>query len=89
MKVERHAPDCDGRPWVSTMSQAYDWQRHYEAAILETECSRLRERIQVAQTAIEARRRELQSDHNEAAEEQHALEDALLGLAVLREERKM
>jgi hypothetical protein len=71
------------------MSTGYDWQRHYEAAILETDCSRLPELMQVAQIAINARRAELRFDHNDGTEEKHALADALAGLAILREERRV
>jgi hypothetical protein len=70
-----------------TMTQSYGWQRSYEAAILETEHSRLPKLIQAAQAAIDARLAELQTDHEGRPEERLALEDALAGLSVLRRER--
>jgi hypothetical protein len=67
-------------------NQLYGWQRRYEAAILETDRSRLPALIEVAQSAIDARIEELQSDHLGTREEMDALADALAGLRVLRKE---
>jgi hypothetical protein len=69
------------------MTQSYEWQRSYEAAILETDHARLPKLIQAAQAAIDARLEELRTDHEGLAEERLALEDALAGLSVLRRER--
>jgi hypothetical protein len=68
------------------MSRVYGWQRFYEAAILETNRSRLPALIQAAQAAIDARLQQLQSDHNGTADERLAISDALSGLSVLRKE---
>jgi hypothetical protein len=68
------------------MSRVYGWQRFYEAAILETNRSRLPALIQAAQAAIDARLEQLQSDHNGSADEKLAISDALSGLSVLRKE---
>ncbi|MFZ0807114.1 MAG: hypothetical protein WAN03_13055 [Candidatus Sulfotelmatobacter sp.] len=68
------------------MSRVYGWQRFYEAAILETNRSRLPALIQAAQAAIDARLQQLQSDQNGAADEKLAIADALAGLNVLRKE---
>jgi hypothetical protein len=69
------------------------WQRYYEAAILETDASRLPKRIKVAHAAINARLEELQDGHSllaaagdGAMTEKQKLADALLALRVLWEE---
>ena len=64
----------------------YPWGRSYELAILETDRSRLAERIQAAERAIMARLQELNSDHGGTAEEQTAIRDALSGLRMLQKE---
>jgi hypothetical protein len=69
------------------MTQSYEWQRYYEAAILETDRSRLQVLIKNAQTAIDARIQELHVNHGGTPDERLALEDALAGLNVLRRER--
>jgi len=69
------------------MTQSYGWQRTYEAAILETDRSRLPKLIQDAQAAINARVEELHQNHEGTPEERLALADALAGLGVLRRER--
>ncbi len=68
------------------MSATYDWQQHYEAAILETDRSRLPTLIRAAETAIHTRVKELETDHAGSAEERQAIEDALAGLRVLQKE---
>lgn len=69
-----------------TVARTYDWQRHYETAILEIDRSRLPRLIETADAAIHARIKELESDHAGTAEERQAIEDALNGLKVLRKE---
>ena len=69
------------------MTQSYGWQRYYEAAILETDRSRLPKLIQDAQAAINTRVEELHQNHEGTPEERLALADALAGLGVLRRER--
>jgi len=64
----------------------YGWQRFYEAAILETKRNRLPALIESAQAAIDARLRQLHSDHQSSENEKMAIEDALNGLRILREE---
>ena len=66
--------------------EEYEWQRHYEAAILETDRSRLPSLINAAQVAIEARVEELRVNHGGTTAEQQAIADALAGLRVLRKE---
>ena len=68
------------------MTNAYEWQRSYEAAILETNRSRLPELIKTAQAAIDARVEALRADREGGPDEQRALADALSGLRILKEE---
>jgi len=70
------------------MNAMYRWQRQYEAAILETDRSRLPQLIEATHAAIDARIRELRQNHGGTSEEQQALADALAGLQVLGKECK-
>jgi hypothetical protein len=63
-----------------------DFEKLYQAAILETDWSKIEERIQAADSAISARSRELSINHGGTREENQAIEDALSGLSVLRRE---
>ena len=70
------------------MDQAigYSWQRVYQAAMLETDRSRLEQRLETAKFAIQARLQELNGDHQGFREEREAIESALAGLRILQEE---
>ncbi|MGA9355860.1 MAG: hypothetical protein WBV46_19395 [Terriglobales bacterium] len=76
------------------MNGTYEWQRPYEAAILETDRSRLPRLIAEAQAAIDARIEALYSKSNgktgpedyRAAEEKQAIADALSGIRILKKE---
>ena len=68
------------------MNTDYVWKQSYNAAIVETDREKLRERIQTAKAAIDSRLHELQMDHGGTPEERHAMSDALAGLNVLRRE---
>ena len=70
-----------------TLNRTYDWQRQYEAAILETDASRVPELIRAAQSAINKRIEELRTDHQSTPEEQQAIADALSCLRILQQER--
>jgi hypothetical protein len=63
-----------------------DWGKLYRAAILETDWSKIEERIQAADSAISARLHELSTNHGGTPEEKHRIEDALRGLGLLRRE---
>lgn len=65
---------------------AEDWKNLYQAAILETDWSRIEGRIQAADSAISARLHEFSVDHGGTPEENQAIKDALAGLTVLRRE---
>jgi hypothetical protein len=70
----------------TTMRAEYVWVESYNAAVIETDDKKLRERIQVAKGAIDTRLQELQMDHGGTPEERQAITDALAGLNVLRRE---
>jgi hypothetical protein len=62
------------------------WMDVYEAAILETDWSKIEERIQAADSAISARLHEFSLNHGGTPEENQAIRNALAGLTVLRHE---
>jgi hypothetical protein len=63
-----------------------EWKNLYQAAILETDWSKIEERIQAADSAIGARLHEFSLDHGGTPEENQAIRDALSGLTTLRRE---
>jgi hypothetical protein len=63
-----------------------EWQEAYKTALLETDWSRMDERIQAAEAAIQARQREFDLNHGGTVEENHAIADPLRSLNVLRTE---
>jgi uncharacterized protein YecA (UPF0149 family) len=64
----------------------YEWQEVYRAALLETDWSKMEERIQRAEAGLHERKREFALDHGGTIEEAKSIEDALRGLGVLRRE---
>jgi hypothetical protein len=64
----------------------YPWGRFYEAAILETDRTKLARHIQIAEETLSARIRELNGNRDGTGEERSAIHDALSGLRILREE---
>jgi hypothetical protein len=64
----------------------YKWHEVYHAALLETDWSKMEERIQKAEAGLHERKREFDMDHGGTSEENQAIEDALRGLGVLRTE---
>ena len=64
----------------------YPWHEPYKAALLETDWSKMEERIQAAESAIQNRKSECGPDLGGAPEENQALADAMNGLKVLRSE---
>jgi hypothetical protein len=64
----------------------YKWHEVYRAALLETDWSRMEERIQVAEAALHRRRHEFDLDHGGTPEENQDIDGALRGLSVLRSE---
>ena len=64
----------------------YQWHELYKAALLETDWSKMEERIRAAESAIQNRKRECGLDPGGTREENQALADAMNGLSVLRSE---
>jgi hypothetical protein len=67
------------------MQAHYVWEEAY-ADMLETDDTKLPDRLHAAKGAIDARLHELQSDHGGSPEERQAIGDALAGLNVVRRE---
>ena len=65
-----------------------EWENLYEAAILETDWSKLPERIEAVDSAIEGRLTELPQNHGNTPEETLAIQNALSRLTILRKELK-
>ena len=59
---------------------SYKWQASYQAAVLETDWTKVQERLQQAESEIHDRRLALSQDHNGTAEEREALVEAMNGL---------
>ncbi len=66
------------------MIAIYKWFEFYKAALLETDWSKMPERIQTAEAALRQRKHEFDVDHGGSPEENQAIDDALRGLTVLR-----
>jgi hypothetical protein len=68
------------------MNTEHNWERLYQAALLETDWSKLEGRIQAAESGIKARLHEFSMNHGGTPEENQAIEDALHGLTFLRKD---
>ena len=66
------------------MNDTYAWHEPYKAAVLETDWTRLGERIQAAESAIADRLRDFSANHGGSPEENQAILDAMNGLGALR-----
>ena len=66
------------------MPTTHSWRDSYRAALLETDWTKMQERIQTAESEIHNRRLMLVQDHGGTSEEREALVSALTGLGVLR-----
>ena len=64
----------------------YVWQELYATALLETDWSKIEEKIQVADNGIRTRLHEFSMNHGGTPEENQAIEDALNGLNILRKD---
>jgi len=63
---------------------SYSWQESYQAALLETDWTKMQDRVQTAESEIHQRRLVLSQDHGGTDEERVALVNAMSGLRVLR-----
>jgi hypothetical protein len=66
------------------VATSYSWRESYLAALLETDWTKMQERIQTAESEIHKRRLMLVQDYGGTSEEREALVNALSGLRVLR-----
>jgi hypothetical protein len=64
----------------------YGWQELYATALLETDWSKIEEKIQLAENGITARLHEFSMNHGGTPEENQAIEDARNGLNILRKD---
>ncbi len=64
----------------------YVWYESYEAVALETDWMKMHERIQLAESKINDRKRVLSQDHGGAWEERQAIANALNALGTLQTE---
>jgi hypothetical protein len=69
----------------STRDVKQDWERLYRAAVLESDRSKLRQRIEDAEAAILERSRNLSKSPGNNGKEQDAITRALHILSLLRE----
>jgi hypothetical protein len=67
-----------------TMTMTYGWYESYRAAALETDWTRMQERVRAAETTIHERQHVLAEDHSGTPEERYALANAMNSLTVLR-----
>jgi hypothetical protein len=63
-----------------------EWEKLYQTAILETDWSKIEERIEAVDSAISARLHAFSLNHGGTQEENQRIQDALHGLSVLRRE---
>ena len=64
----------------------YVWYESYEAVVLETDWTKMQERIQSAESKISDRQRVLSLDHAGTPNERQAITNALNALSTLRTE---
>ena len=63
---------------------SYSWQQSYQAALLETDWTKMQERVQTAGSEVHKRRLALSQDCDGTPEEREALVNAMSGLRVLQ-----
>jgi len=68
------------------MTMTYVWYESYEAVVLETDWTKMQDRIQSAESKINNRKRVLSEDHGGTPEERHAIGNALNAMGTLRTE---
>jgi hypothetical protein len=68
------------------MTMTYVWYESYKAVVLETDWTKMHERIQSAESKINDRQRVLSQDHGGTREERQAITNALNGMRTLRTE---
>ena len=68
------------------MTTTPEWHELYKVALLETDWSKMDERIRAAEAAIQARKHEFDLNHGGTADENRAIMDAIRSLNILRTE---
>ena len=68
------------------MTTQQTWYGTYEAAVLETDWTKMPDRIKATEGALHERQRVLSQDHGGTPEERQAIDDAFRSLRVLRQE---
>jgi hypothetical protein len=68
------------------MTTTPQWYEIYKVALLETDWSKMEERIQAAEAAIRERKREFDLNHGGSPDENRAIMDAIHSLSVLKTE---
>jgi hypothetical protein len=63
-----------------------EWEKLYQAAILETDWSKIEERIQAANSAISTRLHEFSLNHGGTPEENQSITNAVIGLEALKKD---
>jgi hypothetical protein len=71
-------------PREITVPTSYSWQESYQAALVETDWTKMQERAQTAESEIHQRRLLLSQDHGGTDEERAALVNAMSGLRILQ-----
>jgi hypothetical protein len=64
----------------------YKWTQVYKAALLETDWTKMQERLEAAESALHQRKHEFSVDGGGPSEENQAIDDALRSLMILRQE---
>jgi hypothetical protein len=64
----------------------YIWYEAYKSAVLETDWTKMQERLQSAESAIQERQHVLSMDHGGTPEERQAIADALNSMKALRKD---
>jgi hypothetical protein len=68
------------------MITAFSWHDAYRAALLETEWTKMQQRLHAAESEIRKRQHLLSMDHGGTPEERQAIADALKGMKSLQTE---
>ena len=68
------------------MITQFSWHEFYKAAVFETDWTKMVERIQAAEAALQKRKKEFDPNHGGTPKENQAIQDALDALNILRKE---
>jgi hypothetical protein len=76
----------ENNPSLEGVTMSYVWYEYYEAVVLETDWTKMHERIQSAECKIHDRQRVLSEDHGGTPQERQAIANALNGMRTLQAE---